>query len=128
MNPAIAAATQLKFYRHGVDVFVTLTGPLRMHNSEEIKLRILKYMDAPCERLYIHLGRVTELDSAGLGVLVGLHMTARKKNIAFKLLSPAAFQMTLFTTTRLNQVITIVSGIEAEQLRERLEREEFAIE
>lgn len=111
-------------YRSANEMLVVLAGSLRLYNSESVKKQILELIDSEPDILYLHLGQLVELDSAGLGVLVGVHIHARKRKIELKLLSPSAPQMKLLETTRLTAVLTIVSGVEAQDIRNRIEKAE----
>jgi len=93
-----------------------------MDNSQNIRDRLQLLLELASGKFYLHIGNVTELDSAGLGVLVGLHMTARKRKVDFVLVAPTAGQMRLLETTRLTSILSILSGLEAETLRQRLAR------
>jgi anti-anti-sigma factor len=116
---------QLTAYRKDGELLVKCSGWLRLDNSEEVKSQVQILMGDAVEKLYLHVGELHELDSAGLGVLIGLHMTARKNKIAFQLLAPSANQMRLLETTRLTSILTILSGLEAETVRQRLEKPEL---
>lgn len=101
-------------------MMIEIIGALRMQNSEAVKQHLINFMTEGTEKLYLYLAQLTEIDSAGLGVLVGLHMTARKKKIDFYLTSPTEFQWKLFEATRMTSVFNLLSGIEAESLRSNL--------
>ena len=76
----------------------------------------------------VDLGSLTEIDSAGLGVIVGLHMTSRKNKQTLRILAPTSHQMYLFETTRLNKLLTIVGGGAAHQIRLGLEQPQLAVD
>ena len=121
----------MKAYQNGDEVLYCLDGLLRMQNAEDVKRRIITVLSRDGIKTFcLNMALLTELDSAGLGVLVGLHMTARKMKKDFKILSPTAFQMRLLEGTRLTSILTIVTGIEAAATRSRLEKlgQEISIE
>jgi anti-anti-sigma factor len=103
-----------------------LGGALRLQNSNWVREQIAGLMDLEPQTLYLHLGRLLEVDSSGLGLLVGLHMTARKRKIEFILLAPTDQQIKLFEATRLNAVFNLQTGTPAANAWERLVRDEFA--
>jgi anti-anti-sigma factor len=123
----IPAKHQMQCYQSGNEMLAVLAGSLRMDNSEALKTELLERIEPPVEKMYVNLTGLREVDSAGLGVLVGLHMTARKKKVALTLLSPTADQMRLFECTRLTTILSIVGGLEAETIRQRLEVESNAL-
>jgi anti-anti-sigma factor len=104
----------IRAYRNSSAIMIELNGVLRMQNSEELKQHLMSCMTNEVKKYYINLAKLTEIDSAGLGVLIGLHMTARKKKIDFLLASPTEPQMKLFAMTRVNTIFSVIGGIEAE--------------
>jgi anti-anti-sigma factor len=115
-------------YRHEEDLLVVPEGRLRLENCEALKTLLRGALLLRPVRLALLMSRLTEIDSAGLGVLVGLHMTSRKNKCELLLLSPTAQHVNLLKMTRLDQVIRIVGGIEAEDLRRHIEKPEHEIE
>lgn len=113
-------ACHLELHRSGDELLVMMSGVLRLSNGESTKNRLLELLDGTIQHLYINLAGVTEIDSAGLGVLVGLHMTSRTKKVNCRYLSPSPFQMRLFETTRITSIFSILTGIEAETIKQRL--------
>lgn len=115
-------------YRNGDKTMVRLIGHLRMLNSETVRGWIQEQMQQEGQQLYLDMSQMSDVDSAGLGVLVGLHMTARSRKVGFYLIAPLANHLRLFEVTRLNMVLSIVTGAEAEQIRTQLIRPEFRAE
>lgn len=117
----------INVYQSDKMVMAELAGVLKLQNCGAVKNRVILLLKEGIQAFYLHLGQVSEVDSAGLGVLVGLHMTARKNKIDFLLLSPTAYQMKLLDATRLTQVLSIRNGEAAEEIRSRLARPELSI-
>jgi anti-anti-sigma factor len=127
MPPQNQFGFSLQAYKLKDELFVKCIGWLRLHNCEDAKCQIQALTVSSVGKVYLHLGELNEVDSAGLGVIVGLHMTARKNKIDFTILSPTAGQMRLLETTRLKSILKIVSGVESETIRNRLEQPELRI-
>lgn len=119
--------TEIATYRAGTEQLAIVTGIVRLDNCEQFKNRMLGLMHADTKTYYAHTLDVQDLDSAGLGALVGLHITCKRRGVQFVVLSPSANQMRLFEFTKLNTVLKIVAGSEAETARDRLKRPEFEI-
>lgn len=117
----------IKAYKSETTCMAELAGVLKLQNCAAVKNRVLALLQECSQAFYLHLGQVSEVDSAGLGVLVGLHMTARKNKIDFHVLSPTSHQMKLLDATRLTSVLSIVSGVQAEEIWVRLARSENII-
>jgi len=116
----------IQYYKDAGTVLAVLDGVLRLHNSDWVRGQLTGLMGLEPQVLYLHLAKLLEVDSSGLGLLVGLHMTARKKKIEFILLAPGAQQMKLFESTRLDGVLNLQMGTAAAEAWERLVRNEFA--
>lgn len=114
-------------YRHDGEMLVKMSGWLRLNNSEETKKQIQSMIGKSVEKLYLHIGSLHEIDSAGLGILVGMHMNMRKDKIEFALLAPSGQHMHLLETTRLTSILKILTGVEAETVRTHLEKQEYAV-
>lgn len=129
MNHMVSPDFLVTVYEHEDELLIVADGGLRLANGEAVKNYLIALMkDRAVNRLIFHVGGLRELDSAGLGVLVGVHMTARKHEVDFMLINPTPYQMKLFETTRLNSILKIEYGVEAEQIRNRLQKPEYEIE
>ncbi len=74
---------------------LVLEGDLTIYNAAEQKLRLLKFLDGGQERLEIDLGKVTEIDTAGLQLLILLKREAASagKNLSFAMHSRAVIDV-----------------------------------
>lgn len=63
-------------------------------------------------KVVIDLCRVDYVDSGGLGILVGLHITARNRGGDIKLVSPSERVQHVLGHTRLNTVFSIYRTLE----------------
>jgi anti-anti-sigma factor len=124
----VASHCQVRYYADGAQALALLIGALRMRECERVKQLLVDLMVPEIRCLNLHLGSLVELDSAGLGVLVGLHMTSRKNKQELRILSPTPYQIRLFETTRLSKLLNILGGADADAVRVTLEKPEFEIE
>lgn len=119
---------QMFAYQDGEEVLYCLNGVLRMQNCDEIKSNVVGVLARDgVKTLYLNMALLSEIDSAGLGILVGLHMTSRKLKKELKILSPTAYQLRLLEGTRLTAILSIIMGLEAETVRSRLEKSDYQI-
>lgn len=108
-------------YQEGGDYLLVFLGVLRLQNSETIKAAVIELLEREVRDIFADLSGLLEVDSAGLGVLVGMHMTARKKKVPFYIVAPAPFQMRLFESTRLDSVFNLLTtSSDVEELRGRM--------
>lgn len=127
MPPVNVAGCSVSVFRKEREAMAMLGGTIRMGNCDKIKYFLLPLFDPPLDYFYVHLAQVQELDSSGLGVLVGLHMTARNRKAQLKILAPSHYIAKLLESTRLNTIINVAGGLEAEETRRRLEKPEFEL-
>jgi anti-anti-sigma factor len=111
-------------YQLDAELLVKCEGWLRLHNVEIVKTQVLTLLQRPIGKFYLHVAGLHEIDSAGLGVIVGLHVTMRKQKVEFFLLCPTGHQMRLLETTRLTSFLKVMTGLEAEMTCQRLEKPE----
>ncbi len=115
---------QFKIFQKDQTLLLRALGVLHLTNYDAFNTSVLRLLkEFRPETIYLDLAQLTGLDSAGMGVLVGLHMTARNRKMEFKILSPADYISKLFETTKLNAVFTILNGLDAEIIRNSIEAE-----
>ncbi|OPZ09330.1 MAG: STAS domain protein [candidate division BRC1 bacterium ADurb.BinA292] len=85
---------------------------------------VLQTLAPAVERVYFDTSQLEHIDSAGLGILMALHRELRQRGGQLILLSPSAQQMNLLRGCRLHLILTLVTGLEAEEHRGRLLRGE----
>lgn len=120
---------ELKIHVYSKDdaVLVVLEGRLRIADSEAARERILDAVRSGPAGMAVDLSRLMEVDSAGLGVLVGCHITARNKGVPLQLLSPNEQLQRLMRATRLDRIFNVVAGQVAGQQRDALENPDLLV-
>ena len=118
---------QIRMFRAGSEQLAIISGFVGLENCEDFKTRMLAALHVDCKTFYAYTQQVQDLDSAGLGSLVGLHITCKRRGVQFLVVAPSASQMRRFEFTKLNTVLKIMVGSEAEALRTRIEKPEFEV-
>ncbi len=114
-------------FRRDAQLLWQLGGELWLSNSQMARKTIIDTMVPPVEKVYLKITELSHIDSAGLGVLMNLHIEGRKRQIQLVLLSPSPKQMKMLKSFRMDSVVPIGGGIEAEQTRLQLVHPEFEI-
>jgi anti-anti-sigma factor len=115
---------QVKIYRKDQALLLLFSGMMRLPNCNDVTSIVMPLLkEDALASIYLDLGNLTELDSAGLGVLVGLHMTTRNRKVQLTMLSPTAYISKLFESTKLTTIFAILTGLEAETLRTEIAKE-----
>ena len=115
---------ELDAYRKGQELYLVLSGQLVLKHCKDTKVRLNNLFTPQVDQIYLYLGNLTFLDSAGLGVLVGMKMTANKHRTRLVFLSPPSRVEDIFRVSKLDSIFEIRSGSEAEVIRGGLERDD----
>ena len=104
-DPPQAATTGLRLQTHHQDdaTVIECAGRLTLEHTEALK-SLGKSVIPQSKRLVVDLKEVTRMDSAGIGVLVGLYISARKAKCDFQLVNYNNSIRTLLGMTNLLSV------------------------
>lgn len=106
-------ATPLKIGGREEDgvVVLTLAGEVDVENAGKVRDAALKLTERGANRLVVDLAGVEYMDSAGLGMLIGLHKRLREANgeLALAALQPQVRK--LFDITGLVRVVKICGEV-----------------
>jgi anti-anti-sigma factor len=118
---------EIDAYRQGHELFVVFRGRLILKHAQETKARLSGLFLPQVDTMYLHLGELTFLDSAGLGVLVGLKMSANKNRTRLVFLSPPPRVEDIFKVSKLDTIFEIRSGAEAEMIVNNLKKDDLCL-
>lgn len=85
-----------------------LKGRLMLNQCRQLKDTVINRLNPTIQNIYIHLKEVDFIDSAGLGLLVGIKMSANKFNAQTYLVAPKSEVKTLFSVAKLDMIFKIV--------------------
>ena len=109
-----------EIYRDRDELLSVFAGKLRLGNSEAARrLLALSFIEG-IGRVYLKTTGLIHIDSAGLGVIMGTHLAAKRESAQIVIIQPTSQQISLLKTFRLNNMIPVKLGMEAEELRQRL--------
>jgi anti-sigma B factor antagonist len=89
-------------------LFISPGSELTAASAPEFKRSVRARLDPACKRLEIDLSKVTFVESAGLGALLGLRTLMRERGGGISLVQPSAFVRQMLELTRLQDVFEIV--------------------
>lgn len=110
------------------EVYVEARGRIVLDACETLKNTVLPHLNPKTDSMHIDLSNVDFIDSAGLGVLVGIKMTANKSKTRLILISPSKNVYDILYVSKLENIFDIVTGSEAELLRTSMSTPEFLIQ
>ena len=92
----------------GPATVLELTGRLVLGDGDEpLKGKVKALLHQGTSHVMLNMTGVTYVDSAGLGALVGLSLTARQQGRAVTLVNPSARLLELLAMARLQNVVTV---------------------
>lgn len=106
----------LKIYKKDAIIYLELGGRIILEQCDLIKDHILNLLDENYSEFIVDLKKVSYLDSAGLGMLVGFKMTSSKNKINFSILSPSKEVFDILEVSKLTKIFPIKEGYEAEMI------------
>ena len=106
----------IELRKSSVNILLSVQGDIILEECKKFKESIIPRLDSTSKILYINLNKVTFIDSAGLGVLVGLKMTCKKNNTNIVLLNPSPQVLDILSVAKLDNIFDIVSGPEADEV------------
>jgi anti-anti-sigma factor len=108
----------LETYRNGETIFVRVAGRVVLDECERFKNSCVPLIQSGVKRVAVEMSGVEFIDSAGLGVLVGLKMTANKVKAKMSIISPSQGVADILYVSKLDGIFDVVTGPPADMLRE----------
>lgn len=106
----------LATYEANGSVLIRVTGRIVLDECDRLKSTITSAFNSAVSRVHLDLSGVDFVDSAGLGALVGVKISATKHNARLSLLQPSRGVSDILMVSKLDSLFDIVTGAEAEKL------------
>lgn len=118
---------ELKIYKSDHNVYVEISGRVILDECARLRDAVVSMIDKGVNQIYLEFSKVDFIDSAGLGVLVGLKMTANKNKTRLILVSPSQNFSDILSVSKLDSIFDIINGAEAELLKASLTLPEYLV-
>ena len=122
--PDLDGKLSLKGYRTDEEYLIRLIGTLTLRNSQWLDEQLRSLLKESLGKIYFSLRELEYVDSAGLGFFVSFNSRARSSSKEFILLQPNASLVRLFKLSRIDLILNVAYGAEAESIAKRIELEE----
>jgi len=106
----------LELRKASMNMLLSIQGDIVFDECKKFKESIIPRLDYTTKLLYINLNWVQFIDSAGLGILVGLKMTCKKNNTNIIILNPSKEVLDILSVAKLDNIFDILSGPEADEI------------
>lgn len=109
----MATPLQIESRREGEETAViSLVGEVDVANTAQVREAALGLLSGGIKRLIIDLSGTEYMDSAGLGLLIGIQRRLREVGGALGLAGVRAQVKRVFDVTKLNQILAIYGDVE----------------
>jgi len=110
----------LNIYRENNNLYIDVQGRVVLDFCEQLKNTAIPLIDKGISQVYVDLNAVDFIDSAGLGVLVGLKMTSNKNKARMVLVTPSSTVNDILVVSKLQSIFDIMTGSEADDLKKSM--------
>jgi len=107
-------------YQTGADLYIELKGRVVLEEVDGLKKSILPRITGNLANVYVDLQNVENLDSAGLGLLINLKMSSKMHGANTTLLDPGTLVADILNITKIDAILEVASGSDANGIRARL--------
>lgn len=118
---------KLEVFRSPTAICVQVTGRFVLEDCEAVKARVTPFITPSIKQVSVDLEKTEFMDSAGLGVLVGIKVSANKNGFQFVLLNPSPAIEDILKVSKLSSIFDIFTGPEAEEIKTKIVRPEFIV-
>lgn len=103
---------ELKIRKSGTIYIIDVNGEMDLYNSYKLKELILKMMEKNIEQYIINLENVDYIDSSGIGALIYICSTIKKKNMKLQIANIHGSVKKVIELTKLMGYFPIAASIE----------------
>lgn len=103
---------ELKIRKSGSIYIIDVNGEMDLYNSYKLKELILKMMEKSIEHYIINLEKVDYIDSSGIGALIYICSTIKKKNMKLRIANIHGSVKKVIELTKLMGYFPISNSIE----------------
>lgn len=118
---------EISTYQNGEQLLVRLKGRIILDECDRLKSTVTGAVTSATRQINLDLSEVDFVDSAGLGALVGIKVSANKFKAKLSLLSPGRGVQDILMVSKLDSLFDLVTGEEAERTIKSLAKEEYAL-
>ncbi len=111
---------EIQVYKAANELYIQLSGRIVLDETDRLKKSVIPLLDSGVGHSFLDLSKVEFMDSAGLGVLVGMKMTVNKNKSRLTLLAPSKSVHDILFVSKLDSIFDILTGQEATSVRTRL--------
>lgn len=112
-----------KIYQQSDKILIRISGRIVLDECDKLKNTIISRITSNIKSFYLDLSAVDFIDSAGLGVLVGMKVTSNKNHATMGILSPSKEVSDILVVSKLDSIFDISTGQDAQTIISSLAQE-----
>lgn len=116
---------EIVVYRSETVVLIRATGRFVLDECDCFREKVFPLIKDGLETAAVDLSETDFIDSAGLGVLVGLKIKANQLGFRLAVVDPSSPVQDILTVSKLSSIFDIVTGLDAINLRAQTAKPEF---
>jgi anti-sigma B factor antagonist len=116
---------EIRLYEATGNLLVKLKGRIVLDECDRLKSTIVPAITPSVRQVNLDLSEVDFIDSAGLGVLVGIKVSSKKHGADLALLSPSRDVSNILVVSKLDSIFSLVTGPDARELINNLSQPQF---
>jgi len=109
-----------KIFQNSDQMLIQLEGKIVLDECDRLKSTIVPRITNSIKKVYLDLSNVNFIDSAGLGVLVGMKVSSNKNRAQMALLSPSKEVVDILTVSKLDSIFDILTGDDGQSIISQL--------
>lgn len=116
---------EIRIYSSKDKLLVQLAGRVVLDECDRLKSAVVPRIAPGIGQVVLDLGKVDFIDSAGLGALVGMKVSANKNRARLTLAGPSKSVSDILLVSKLDSIFEILNGADAQALVSSLAKPEY---
>lgn len=116
---------QIRIYEATGNLLVRLAGRIVLDECDRLKSTIVPAISGSVSQVNLDMSGVEFIDSAGLGALVGIKVSANKQRAKLTLVTPSRGVSDILMVSKLDSIFDVMTGADAEALVKTLAQPQF---
>ncbi|MDX1971916.1 MAG: anti-sigma factor antagonist [Candidatus Sumerlaeia bacterium] len=106
----------IQIFQQADHMLIRMGGRIVLDECDRLKSTIVPRINGSIKQVYLDLSGVDFIDSAGLGVLVGMKVTSNKNHARMALLSPSKEVSDILMVSKLDSIFEIITGGDSQKI------------
>lgn len=114
-------------YQQADQMLIRISGRIVLDECDRLKSSIVPRINSSSKQVFLDLSGVDFIDSAGLGVLVGMKVSSNKNHARLAILSPSKEVSDILMVSKLDSIFDILTGQDSQRIISALSQETYRL-